>query len=118
MKDENSNLVKVTVRMTSKQKEQLDRRAAKAGVPMAEYVRGLLTKKALAIEPPEELWAVMNELYSLHDMLLRIKKPFLSFFPDQSHLINVFLILLQTDSLPKQESSQSQIITHELFIAK
>jgi predicted DNA-binding protein len=75
MKDENSNLVKVTVRMTSKQKEQLDRRAAKAGVPMAEYVRSVLTKKVLAVEPPDELWPLMENLYSIHDMLLRIRKP-------------------------------------------
>ena len=93
MKNENSNLVKVTVRMTRKQKEQLDRRAAKAGVPMAEYVRGLLTKKALAIEPPEELWAVMNELYSLHDMLLRIKKPE---FTEAAHRLERIVLDLQT----------------------
>ena len=75
MKDEKEELVKVTVRMPKKQKEQLDRRAEKAGVSMAEYVRGLLTKKALEMKPPEELWEVLASLYSLHDMLLRIHKP-------------------------------------------
>ena len=67
-------LVRVTVRMTRKQKEQLDRRAEKSGVSMSEYVRNLLKKKALATEPPEALWAVLDTLYTIHDMLLRLHK--------------------------------------------
>ena len=42
---------------------------------MAEYVRSVLTKKVLAMEPPDELWPLMEMLYSIHDMLLRIRKP-------------------------------------------
>ena len=75
MKDEKEELVRVTVRMSRKQKEQLERRAEKSGVSMSEYVRGLLTKKALAAKPPDELWEVLESLYSIHDMLLRIRKP-------------------------------------------
>ena len=75
MNDENEKMVRVTVRMPAKQRDQLARRAEKAGVPMAEYVRSVLTKKVLAVEPPEELWPLMEMLYSIHDMLLRIRKP-------------------------------------------
>ena len=57
------------------QRDQLAKRAEKAGVPMAEYVRSVLTKKVLAVEPPDELWPLMEMLYSIHDMLLRIRKP-------------------------------------------
>ena len=75
MNDENEKMVRVTVRMPAKQRDQLARRAEKVGVPMAEYVRSVLTKKVLAVEPPEELWPLMEMLYSIHDMLLRIRKP-------------------------------------------
>ena len=75
MKDEDEKMVRVTVRMPAKQRDQLARRAEKVGVPMAEYVRSVLTKKVLAVEPPEELWPLLEMLYSIHDMLLRIRKP-------------------------------------------
>ena len=75
MKDETEKMVRVTVRMPAKQRDQLEKRAEKAGVPMAEYVRSVLTKKVLAMEPPDELWPLMENLYSIHDRLLRIRKP-------------------------------------------
>ena len=58
--------------MTGKQKEHLDRQAEKAGIPMAEYIRALLAKRAPAPQPPSELWEVLENLYALHDTLLRI----------------------------------------------
>ena len=75
MKDENEKMVRVTIRMPAKQRDQLVKRAEKTGVPMAEYVRNVLTKKVLAVEPPDELWPLLENLYSIHDMLLRIRKP-------------------------------------------
>ena len=74
MKEETEKMVRVTIRMPVKQRDQLAKRAEKAGVPMAEYVRSVLTKKVLAVEPPDELWPLMEMLYSIHDMLLRIRK--------------------------------------------
>ena len=75
MKEDVEKMVRVTVRMPVKQRDRLAKRAEKAGVPMAEYVRSVLTKKVLAVEPPDELWPLMENLYSIHDMLLRIRKP-------------------------------------------
>jgi len=75
MKDEDEKMVRVTIRMPVKQRDQMAKRAEKAGVPMAEYVRNVLTRKVLAVEPPDELWPLMEMLYSIHDMLLRIRKP-------------------------------------------
>ena len=75
MNEENEKMVRVTVRMPAKQRDQLEKRAEKSGVSMSEYIRSLLTKKALAVEPPGELWEVLDCLYSIHEMLLRIKKP-------------------------------------------
>ena len=75
MKEETEKMVRVTIRMPVKQRDQLAKRAEKAGVPMAEYVRNVLTRKVLAAEPPDELWPLLENLYSIHDMLLRIRKP-------------------------------------------
>ena len=70
-----TDYVKTTVRLTRSQSDRLKKRAEKSGVSMAEYMRRLLTKKALAMEPPEELWTLLDELYSLHAMLMRINRP-------------------------------------------
>ena len=67
MKDENEKMVRVTIRMPAAQRDRLAKRAEKAGVPMAEYVRSVLTKKVLAVEPPDELWPLMENLYSRED---------------------------------------------------
>ena len=75
MKDENEKMVRVTIRMPAKQRDQLVKRAEKTGVPMAEYVRSVLTKRVPTVEPLDELWPLMENLYSIHDMLLRIRKP-------------------------------------------
>ena len=75
MNDENEKMVRITIRMPVNQRDRLTKRAEKAGVPMAEYVRSVLTKKVLAMEPPDELWPLLENLYSIHDMLLRIRKP-------------------------------------------
>ena len=75
MKNDDEKMVKVTVRMTAAQRDRLAKHAEKSGVPMAEYVRSLLAKRVPATEPPDELWPLMDNLYGIHDMLLRIRKP-------------------------------------------
>ena len=75
MRKDDEKMVRVTVRMPVNQRDRLTKRAEKAGVPMAEYVRNVLTRKVLAAEPPDELWPLLENLYSIHDMLLRIRKP-------------------------------------------
>ena len=75
MRKDDEKMVRVTIRMPVNQRDRLTKRAEKAGVPMAEYVRSVLTKKVLAMEPPDELWPLLENLYSIHDMLLRIRKP-------------------------------------------
>lgn len=75
MKDEDEKMVRVTIRMTAVQRDRLTKQAEKSGVPMAEYVRSLLAKRVPSTEPPNALWPLMENLYSIHDMLLRIRKP-------------------------------------------
>lgn len=75
MKKDDEKMVKVTIRMTAAQRDRLTKQAEKSGVPMAEYVRSLLAKRVPAKEPPNELWPLLENLYGIHDMLLRIRKP-------------------------------------------
>ena len=75
MQDEKDKYVKITIRLTERQKERLEHRAEKSGVSMAEYVRSLLTRKALAVEPPMELWRLLDPLSEVHYLLLRTKTP-------------------------------------------
>lgn len=75
MKNDDEKMVRVTVRMTAAQRDRLTKQAEKTGVPMAEYVRSLLAKRLPVVEPPDELWPLLENLYGLHDMLLRIRKP-------------------------------------------
>ena len=75
MKNDDEKMVRVTVRMPAAQRDQLEKRAEKSGVPMAEYVRSLLAKRVPAAEPPDALWPLLENLYGIHDMLLRIRNP-------------------------------------------
>lgn len=75
MKNDDEKMVRVTIRMPAKQRDQLEKRAEKSGVPMAEYVRSLLAKRVPASDPPDALWPLLENLYGIHDMLLRIRKP-------------------------------------------
>jgi len=75
MNDETEKMVRVTIRMPVAQRDRLSKQAEKSGVPMAEYVRSLLAKRVPAMEPPDALWPLMENLYGIHDMLLRIRKP-------------------------------------------
>ena len=75
MKNDDEKMVRVTIRMTAAQRDRLTKQAKKSGVPMAEYVRSLLAKRVPATEPPDALWPLLENLYSVHDMLLRIRKP-------------------------------------------
>ncbi len=103
MKEDDEKMVRVTIRMPAKQRDQLAKRAEKAGVPMAEYVRSVLTKKVLAIEPPDELWPLMEMLYSIHDMLLRIRKP--EFTEAAQRLEQAILDLQTTLTEPRKAAS-------------
>ena len=103
MKNDDEKMVRVTIRMTAAQRDRLAKRAEKSGVPMAEYVRSLLTKKVLAMEPPDELWPLLENLYSIHNMLLRIRKP--EFTEAARRLEQTILDLQATMTEPRKVAS-------------
>ena len=75
MRNDDEKMVRVTIRMTAAQRDRLNKQAEKSGVPMAKYVRSLLARRVPAMEPPDELWPLLENLYSIHDMLLCIRRP-------------------------------------------
>ena len=103
MKNDDEKMVKVTVRMPAAQRDQLEKRAEKSGVPMAEYVRSLLAKRVPAAEPPDALWPLLENLYGIHDMLLRIRKP--EFTDAARRLEQTILDLQSTLTEPRKAAS-------------
>ena len=92
MKNDDEKMVRVTIRMNAAQRDRLIKQAEKSGVPMAEYVRSLLAKRVPAMEPPDALWPLLENLYSIHDMLLRIRKPE---FTEAAHRLEQTILDLQ-----------------------
>ena len=103
MKNDDEKMVRVTVRMPAAQRDQLEKRAEKSGVPMAEYVRSLLAKRVPAAEPPDALWPLLENLYGIHDMLLRIRKP--EFTDAARRLEQTILDLQSTLTEPRKAAS-------------
>lgn len=95
-------LVKFTVRLPKHTKEKLESQATKAGVSQSVFLCKLLDGKALAAEPPKELWALLEQLYSLHDMLLRAGKIDESFPVAARRLEKLVLALQETFTAPRE----------------
>ena len=97
------DLVKTTIRIPRKQKELLERKAVKSGVSQSQYISNLLTGKALAVQPPDEFWEIMDTLYSIHDMLLRAKRP--EFTEAARRLEQTVVDLQAVFTAPRKEAS-------------
>ena len=64
-------LIKTTIHLPQKQKELLERRARKCGISQSKYISMLLKNKPAKGRPPDELWALLDVLYSIHALLLK-----------------------------------------------
>lgn len=64
-------LVEFTIRMPPKLKRKLERLSKKRGLSQAKYLCTLLEGKSSEAVPPKQFWDVMQQLYSIHEMLLR-----------------------------------------------
>lgn len=63
--------VKTTIRLPPKLKRKLERLARNRGISQSQYVCGLIAGKSSEVLPPKQFWDVMQQLYDIHDMLLR-----------------------------------------------
>lgn len=64
-------LVEFTIRMPPKLKRKLERLAKERGISQAKYLCSLLEGRASEALPPRQFWDVMQQLYAIHEMLLR-----------------------------------------------
>ncbi len=63
--------IKFTLRLPPKLKRRLERLARDRGMSQSKYVCSLLEGKPSESVPPKQFWDVMQQLYDIHEMLLR-----------------------------------------------
>ena len=63
--------IKYTLRLPPKLKRRLERLAGERGVSQSQYLCALIAGKSSEAIPPKQFWEVMQQLYDIHEMLLR-----------------------------------------------
>ena len=63
--------IKFTLRLPPKLKRRLERLARDRGVSQSQYLCALIAGKSSEAVPPKQFWEVMQQLYDIHEMLLR-----------------------------------------------
>ena len=67
MNKENNKKVRIKVRLTEEENEELKRCAEACGLSQSEFVRQLCKGKTPKPKPTKELWELLNILYSVHN---------------------------------------------------
>ena len=62
---------KTTIRLPPKLKRKLERLARDRGMSQSKYICSLIVGKSSKAIPPKQFWDVMQQLYDIHEMLLR-----------------------------------------------
>lgn len=63
--------MKTTIRLPPKLKRKLERLAKDRGMSQSNYVCALIEGRSSEVMPPKQFWDVMQQLYDIHEMLLR-----------------------------------------------
>ena len=63
--------VKTTIRLPPKLKRKLERLAKDRGMSQSNYVCALIEGRSSEVMPPKQFWDVMQQLYDIHELLLR-----------------------------------------------
>ena len=63
--------IKFTLRLPPKLKRRLEKLARERGVSQSQYLCALIAAKSSEAIPPKQFWEVMQQLYDIHEMLLR-----------------------------------------------
>lgn len=66
--------VRIKVRLTEEEKEQLERNSALCGLTQSEYIRQLCRGVHPKPKPPDVFWRLMDELYKTHSSLKECAK--------------------------------------------
>ena len=64
---ENNKKVRIKVRLTEEENEELKRCAAACGLSQSEFIRQLCKGKMPKAKPAKEFWELLNTLYSVHN---------------------------------------------------
>lgn len=67
MKKENNKKVRIKVRLTEEENEELKRCAEACGLSQSEFVRQICKGKTPKPKPTKEFWELLNTLYSVHN---------------------------------------------------
>jgi len=63
--------MKTTIRLPPRLKRKLERLAKDRGMSQSNYVCALIEGRSSEVMPPKQFWDVMQQLYDIHEMLLR-----------------------------------------------
>ena len=63
--------IKTTIRLPPKLKRKLERLARDRGMSQSKFVCSLIDGRPSESMPPKQFWDVMQQLYDIHEMLLR-----------------------------------------------
>ena len=63
--------IKFTLRLPPKLKRRLEKLARERGISQSQYLCSLIAGKSSEAIPPKQFWDVMQQLYDIHEMLLR-----------------------------------------------
>ena len=69
-----NEIAKFTLRLPPKLKRRLERLAKDRGMSQSKYLCSLIEGRPAEPKPPKAFWDVMEQLYSIHEMLLRAAK--------------------------------------------
>ena len=67
MKKETNKKVRIKVRLTEEENEELKRCAEVCGLSQAEFIRQLCKGKTPKPQPSKEFWELLNALYDVHN---------------------------------------------------
>ena len=84
--------VKFTLRLPPKLKRRLEKLARDRSMSQSQYLCSLIAGKPSAAMPPKAFWDMMQELYSIHAMLLNASPE----FAEAAHRLEKAIVELQS----------------------
>ena len=93
---------KTTIRLPPKLKRRLERLARDRGMSQSKFVCSLIEGRSSEAMPPRRFWDVMQQLYDIHEMLMRAAN-LSPQFKEAAHRLERSIVELQEAYTPEQE---------------
>lgn len=65
---------RLEIRITAKEKEILEKKALKSGLTLSAFVRKSCLEKEIKVNPSEDFWELLEEIYKLFDEVSKEKQ--------------------------------------------